>query len=118
WMGEVEVWVPKGVTSNLEPLTSSAWGVWSVQVNLLRKDDPCSFGPILAKSHISRIRRPRLAINSTQPSKRWENPSDAPCPYHSTSTPIIPIRKPFTRTDMGMDETTRSTRFHIRSLKR
>jgi hypothetical protein len=44
---------------------------WSAQVNRERKGDRFPSLPILANNHISRIRRPKLVMNSTHPSNRW-----------------------------------------------
>ena len=60
--------------SDLGPLTSSLVPprrLESVQVNRERKDDRSPFDPMLANTNISRISRPKLAINNTQPSNRW-----------------------------------------------
>src|SRR4029077_19184804 len=43
----------------------------TAQVNRERKGDGFSSLPILANNHISRIRRPKLVMNSTHPSNRW-----------------------------------------------
>jgi hypothetical protein len=57
--------------SDLKPLPSSAVPSEPDQLNRERKDDRSPLGPILDNTHISRISRLKLAINSTQPSNRW-----------------------------------------------
>ena len=70
-VSEVGGWRLEGWESALEV---GGWmleaGVGSDQVNRSRKDRLSCFEPIFVKSHISRIRSPRLAMKSTQPSKR------------------------------------------------
>src|SRR5215467_9140321 len=69
--------------------------------------------PSLESPHMKSTRMIRLSRKMSQPSNKCRNPSAAPAPNHSTSTPIAPIRNPFKRIAIGMLDRNSATRFHI-----